>query len=78
MGRFRLDELLAQQHEEIGQYVLRAVSARRSSADATGAGITGDILPGEIRTANTVLVAEKKAQANVIMPGVRWRPPGAC
>lgn len=36
--------------------------------EVTGAGIKDIILPGEIREImNTVLVAEKKAQANVIM-----------
>ena len=69
VGRFRLDELLAQK-EEIGQYVLQKLRERQEEfcVEVTGAGIKDIILPGEIREImNTVLVAEKKAQANVIM-----------
>lgn len=69
VGRFRLDELLAQK-EEISQYVLQKLRERQEEfcVEVTGAGIKDIILPGEIREImNTVLVAEKKAQANVIM-----------
>lgn len=69
VGRFRLDELLAQK-EEIGQTVLSRLSARQEDycCQVTGFGIKDLILPGEIRDImNTVLVAEKRAQANVIM-----------
>ncbi len=69
VGRFRLDELLAQK-EEIGQYVLKKLRERQEEfcVEVMGAGIKDIILPGEIREImNTVLVAEKKAQANVIM-----------
>lgn len=69
IGRFRLDELLAQK-EEIGQSVLDELHRLQQDycVEITGAGIKDIILPGEIRDImNTVLVAEKKAQANVIM-----------
>ena len=69
VGRFRLDELLDQK-EEIGQYVLQKLKERQQDycVEVIGAGIKDIILPGEIREImNTVLVAEKKAQANVIM-----------
>ena len=68
VGRFHLDELLAQK-EEIGQYVLQKLRERQEEfcVEVMGAGIKDIILPGEIREImNTVLVAEKKAQANVI------------
>ncbi len=53
IGKYRLDELL-EQKEEISQFIFK----RR---------IKDIILPGEIRDImNTVLVAERKAQANVI------------
>ena len=69
VGRYRLDELLAQK-EEIGAYVLERLKEYQEEycVEITGAGIKDIILPGEIREImNTVLVAEKKAQANVIM-----------
>ena len=69
VGRYRLDELLAQK-EEIGAYVLERLKEYQEEycVEITGAGIKHIILPGEIREImNTVLVAEKKAQANVIM-----------
>ena len=69
MGKYRLDELLAQK-EEISSYVLEKLKERQEEycVEMTGAGIKDIILPGEIREImNTVLIAEKKAQANVIM-----------
>lgn len=69
VGRYRLDELLAQK-EEIGAYVLERLKEYQDEycVEITGAGIKDIILPGEIREImNTVLIAEKKAQANVIM-----------
>lgn len=69
IGRFRLDELLAQK-EEIGVYIWKKMKEWEESfcVEITNAGIKDIILPGEIRDImNTVLVAEKKAQANVIM-----------
>lgn len=69
IGRFRLDELLAQK-EEIGEYILKKLrdAQEQYCIEVLSAGIKDIILPGEIRDImNTVLVAEKKAQANVIM-----------
>lgn len=69
VGRFRLDELLAQK-EEIGRSICGQLKERESDycVQIVNAGIKDIILPGEIRDImNTVLVAEKKAQANVIM-----------
>lgn len=69
VGRFRLDELLAQK-EEIGKYILDKMKERQEElcVEVISGGIKDIILPGEIREImNTVLIAEKKAQANVIM-----------
>lgn len=69
VGRFQLDELL-QQKEEISQYICRKLKEQQEAycVEITAAGIKDIILPGEIREImNTVLIAEKKAQANVIM-----------
>ncbi|MDO5418042.1 MAG: slipin family protein, partial [Lachnospiraceae bacterium] len=69
VGRFKLDELLAQK-EEIGRYILEKMRERQEAlcVEVVNGGIKDIILPGEIRDImNTVLVAEKKAQANVIM-----------
>jgi regulator of protease activity HflC (stomatin/prohibitin superfamily) len=65
----KLDELLAQKHE-IGSIILDLV---RNKQDQFGielmeAGVKDIILPGDIKEIlNTVLIAEKKAFANVIM-----------
>lgn len=69
VGRYRLDELLAQK-EEIGRYILEKIQEKQKElcVEVVSGGIKDIILPGEIREImNTVLVAEKKAQANVIM-----------
>lgn len=69
VGRFRLDELLAQK-EEIGRSINEQLKVHEDEycVEIISAGIKDIILPGEIRDImNTVLVAEKKAQANVIM-----------
>lgn len=69
IGHFRLDELLAQK-EEIGEFIFRKLQEAQEQycMEVLSAGIKDIILPGEIRDImNTVLVAEKKAQANVIM-----------
>lgn len=64
----KLDELLAQKHE-IGTIILNTV---RSKQDQFGiefmeAGVKDIILPGDIKEIlNTVLIAEKRAYANVI------------
>jgi len=69
VGRFRLDELL-EQKEEISQYVLEEMKKKQEDycVEIVSAGIKDIILPGEIREImNTVLLAEKRAQANVII-----------
>ncbi len=69
VGRYRLDELLAQK-EEIGRFLCAQMKDLQEEycVEMIDVGIKDIILPGEIRDImNTVLVAEKKAQANVIM-----------
>ena len=69
VGRYRLDELLSQK-EELSGIILEKMKANEEEycVEIVNAGIKDIILPGEIRDImNTVLVAEKKAQANVIM-----------
>lgn len=69
VGRYRLDELLAQK-EEISLYVGNKMKERQDEycVEFINTGIKDIILPGEVREImNTVLIAEKKAQANVIM-----------
>ncbi len=69
VGRYRLDELLAQK-DEIGSFLCEQMKAMQEEycVEIKEVGIKDIILPGEIRDImNTVLVAEKKAQANVIM-----------
>lgn len=68
VGGYRLDELL-EQKSDIADHVLEKlrVVQERLYVEFLDAGIKDIILPGEIRTImNTVLVAEKTAQANVI------------
>lgn len=68
VGGRTLDELLAGR-EEMSRWVLERLKARESElfVDIADAGVKDLILPGEIRDImNTVLVAEKRAQANVI------------
>ncbi|MCI8517739.1 MAG: slipin family protein [Hungatella sp.] len=68
VGRYRLDELLAQK-EDISRFIFDRLKEEESRycIRFCGAGIKDIILPGEIRDImNTVLVAERKAQANVI------------
>ncbi len=65
---FELDRLL-ENKEEISEYVLKKLKEREDElfVNVTDAQVKDIILPGEIRDImNTVLVAEKKAQANVI------------
>ncbi len=69
VGQYRLDELLAQK-EEIGKFLYEQMKALQAEycVEILDVGIKDIILPGEIREImNTVLVAEKKAQANVVM-----------
>ncbi len=68
VGRYRLDELL-QQKEEISRFIFKRLKEieKEYCIEFKSAGIKDIILPGEIRDImNTVLVAERRAQANVI------------
>jgi len=68
IGRYRLDELL-EQKEEISRFIFKRLKEVEGDYCIAfcNAGIKDIILPGEIRDImNTVLVAERKAQANVI------------
>jgi regulator of protease activity HflC (stomatin/prohibitin superfamily) len=64
----KLDELLAKKHE-IGEIVLNTVKPKEEhfGVEFMEAGVKDIILPGDIKEIlNTVLIAEKKAYANVI------------
>ena len=68
VGKFRFDELL-EQKDSIAAFVLKQLQAKQAAffVEFSDAGLKDIILPGEIRDImNTVLVAEKNAQANVI------------
>lgn len=68
IGCLKLDELLVKK-QEIGAFVLERLKEKSNEfgVDFLFAGVKDIILPGDIKDIlNTVLVAEKKAQANVI------------
>lgn len=68
VGKQRLDDILANK-DEMSRYVFERLKSREKElfVEITDAGVKDIILPGEIRDImNTVLVAEKRAQANVI------------
>lgn len=68
VGKYNLDEIL-ENKEGISEFVLAKLKEKESElfVNISFAGVKDIILPGEIREImNTVLVAEKKAQANVI------------
>lgn len=68
VGRFKLDELL-ENKEDMAKYIYEKLKKKESELyiSITDAGVKDIILPGEIRDImNTVLIAEKRAQANVI------------
>lgn len=68
VGTLKLDDLLKMK-QEIAAYVLKALRDKEQDygAEFLFAGVKDIILPGEIRDIlNTVLIAEKKALANVI------------
>lgn len=68
VGKYKFDEIL-ENKEQMSQYVFEALKAKAPSLfiEIVDAGVKDIILPGEIREImNTVLVAEKRAQANVI------------
>jgi regulator of protease activity HflC (stomatin/prohibitin superfamily) len=67
-GKYRFDELLRQK-DSLGAFVLEKLKSREDEffIKFSDAGVKDIILPGEIRDImNTVLVAEKSAQASVI------------
>lgn len=69
IGTLTLDELLAKK-ETIAPFILEAVkeTAHNLGVEVTGFGIRDIILPGDVKEImNGVLIAEKKAQANIIM-----------
>ena len=68
IGKYRFDDLVRQK-DSIGGFVLERLKERESDFFVTfsDAGLKDIVLPGEIRDImNTVLVAEKAAQASVI------------
>lgn len=68
IGSLKLDELL-QKKQEIGDFVLSKLKEKSATfgIEFTFAGVKDIILPGEIKEIlNLVLIAEKKAQANII------------
>ena len=68
VGKYKLDELL-EAKDGISDFVLQRLKAKEKElyVEVAEAGVKDIILPGEIREImNTVLVAEKRAQANVI------------
>jgi regulator of protease activity HflC (stomatin/prohibitin superfamily) len=69
IGAFTLDEIL-ERKESISAQVLAAIKGKTSDMgiDLLSAGVKDIILPGDVKDIiNQVLIAEKKAQANVIM-----------
>lgn len=68
VGRHKLDEIL-ENKDEMSEFVFKKLKEKEGElfVEVKDAGVKDIILPGEIRDImNTVLVAEKKAQANVI------------
>jgi len=68
VGRYKLDEILERKNE-MSQFVFERLKAKEGDffVEIREAGVKDIILPGDIREImNTVLVAEKRAQANVI------------
>lgn len=68
VGTMKLDDLLRVK-QEVGTYVLNRLSEKDETfgVEFVSAGVKDIILPGEVRDIlNTVLLAEKKAQANLI------------
>ncbi len=68
VGKYCIDEIL-ENKEEMSQYISQRLKAKEKDfyVEITDVGVKDIILPGEIRDImNTVLVAQKRAQANVI------------
>src|SRR3569833_1705395 len=69
IGTFTIDELL-EKKETIAPFIMQAVAANAAAlgVEVAGFGIREIILPGDVKVImNQVLIAEKKAQANIIM-----------
>ena len=69
IGAYTLDEIL-ERRESISAQVVAAIKGKTSDMgiDLLSAGVKDIILPGDVKDIiNQVLIAEKKAQANVIM-----------
>lgn len=69
VGTFSLDELL-EKKDEMANYVLKVITnkAEALGVEVKDCGVRDIILPGEVKDImNQVLIAQKKAQANVIM-----------
>ena len=68
VGKYKLDEIL-ENKSQMTEFVLSKLKSKEKElyVEIVDAGVKDIILPGEIREImNTVLVAEKRAQANVI------------
>lgn len=68
VGKYKLDEIL-ENKSQMSEFVFSKLKAKEKElfVEITDAGVKDIILPGEIREImNTVLIAEKRAQANVI------------
>ncbi len=68
VGKYRLDEIL-ENKEQMSRFVFSRLKEKEKElfVEITEAGVKDIILPGEVREImNTVLLAEKRAQANVI------------
>lgn len=68
VGKYKLDEIL-ENKDRISEFVCEKLKAKEKElfVEIVSAGVKDIILPGEIRAImNTVLIAEKQAQANVI------------
>lgn len=68
VGKYKLDEIL-ENKEQMSEYVFAKLKEKEKELfiEIADAGVKDIILPGEIREImNTVLIAEKRAQANVI------------
>lgn len=68
IGKYKLDEIL-EKKAQMSAFIFEKLKAKEKElfVEITDAGVKDIILPGEIREImNTVLIAEKRAQANVI------------
>lgn len=68
IGKYRLDEIL-ENKEQISDFAFKRLKEKENEyyVNLVDAGVKDIIIPGEIRDImNTVLIAEKRAQANVI------------